>query len=319
MLRIPRTIRRSTAALLAIATTLTIVVSASTPAHAINWGQIIPRIIPGIIETVQISSMSAKQEMEMGKEINTQLTSKQMRPLNDAALNRYVNQIGQRLASRSKRQDITYTFQVIDDNNINAAATMGGYLYVNKGTIVAADNEAQLASVLAHEIAHIEGKHTLEQAKNSSLARTGAAALKLNKSTLIGLASQFALDLPRSRRFELNADMDGLRMLRESGYDQQGMVEFMKKLGGGAAMPKWLSSHPQTQERVQALQKLIQKFPNQGSDGTDAIAYARQVGKAAPKVSTPVTTPAPKSTPAPAPVVVPAPGSGGKEVIVPTE
>jgi beta-barrel assembly-enhancing protease len=221
---LPHKLRRWLPAFLAIATSMTIVITQSNSAQALNLGQLIPRILPNLIETIQLASISPKQEMALGQEINAQLTKQQMPPLRDSNLSSYVSDLGRQIASRSKRQEVNYTFQVVDDNNINAAATMGGFVYINKGTIMAADNESQLASVIAHEIAHIEGRHTIEQAKNNSLARTGAAALKLDKNTLIGLASRFALDMPRSRRFEMNADTDGLRMLRESCYDQQGRI-----------------------------------------------------------------------------------------------
>jgi beta-barrel assembly-enhancing protease len=292
-------------------------------AQAFSWGDILPRILPGIIETVQISNMSTKDEMAMGAQINTQLTQKQMRLLQDRDLNNYVNEIGQRLARYNKRTDLTYTFQVVDDDNINAAATMGGYVYINKGTIKAAENEAQLASVIAHELAHIEGKHTIEQAKNDSLARTGAAALKLDKNTIVGLVAQYGMNMPRSRRFETNADTDGMRTLTQAGYDQQSMVEFMKKLDSGSAMPQWLSDHPQTQARVAALQKLVKKSVS--GDGTDAVAYARRVGKPVPagspiKVAAPKTlTPAPKVVTPKVVTPVPTLPPRGNDVVVPTE
>jgi beta-barrel assembly-enhancing protease len=324
MLRSPLKPRRARYAILATVTALSVMMlnlAGPSAAQAFNWRDILPRIIPGIVETVQISSMSTKDEMAMGAQINTQLTQKQMRPLQDRDLSNYINEIGQRLARQSKRTDLTYTFQVIDDDNINAAATMGGYVYINKGTIKAAENEAQVASVIAHELAHIEGKHTIEQAKNDSLARTGAAALKLDKNTIVGLVAQYGMNMPRSRRFETNADTDGMRMLTQAGYDQQSMVEFMKKLDTGSALPQWLGSHPQTQVRVTALQKLVKKSGR--GDGTDAVAYARRVGKPVPIVPpTKVVTPAPKAvTPLPPNVVAPLPTvpNRGNDLVVPTE
>jgi beta-barrel assembly-enhancing protease len=330
MLRSPLKPRRARYAILATVTAFSIAISnlvGPSAAQAFSWRDILPRIIPGIVETVQISSMSTKDEMAMGAQINAQLTQKQMRPLQDRDLSNYINEIGQRLARQSKRTDLTYTFQVVDDDNINAAATMGGYVYINKGTIKAAENEAQVASVIAHELAHIEGKHTIEQAKNDSLARTGAAALKLDKNTIVGLVAQYGMNMPRSRRFETNADTDGMRMLTQAGYDQQSMVEFMKKLDTGSAMPQWLGSHPQTQVRVTALQKLVKK--SSGGDGTDAVAYARRVGKPIPAVS-PNKVAAPPKAIAPAPkvvtpsspkVVTPVPSlpNQGSDLVVPTE
>jgi beta-barrel assembly-enhancing protease len=309
---------------LATLTAIAIMVGQVPTAQALKLGDLIPRILPKALEVIQLANISDAQEMELGSQANASLTKKQLKLSDDSAMNRYINQIGQRLVAHNKRSKINYTFQVVADDSINAAATLGGYVYVNRGLIKAADNEAQLASVIAHEIGHVEGRHTIEQAKNSALAQTGAAALKLDRNQIVGLGMQIGLNLPRSRRFEFDADERGLRMMNAAGYAPQETATFMKKLdqGGKGAMPRWLSSHPETMERVKRLQALAEKISNPGRDGTDAIAYAKLVGKPVPAITpTPIINPTPtQSTPAKGVVVPVTPTPAGRgEVIVPTE
>jgi beta-barrel assembly-enhancing protease len=322
--------RRLTYTGVAVLTAISIAIGQPMAAEAININlrELIPRILPGVVQTVQMATLSDAQETALGQQINTQLTQKEFRLLNDRDLNNYVNQIGQRLAAQTKRTNLTYVFQVVDDNSINAAATMGGYVYVNRGLIRAAANEAELASVIAHELGHIEGRHSIEQAKNSALARTGASAFKLDQNTLVSLGMQFGLDMPRSRRFELDADERGLRILATAGYAPQAAADFMKKLDkGGAATPRWLSSHPQTQERVTKLQALRSKNNFTGQDGLDVVAYARRVGNPVPNVPiatvpNPVVQPVVPNPVVPNPPVKPVvvnPVPNSRDVILPTE
>jgi beta-barrel assembly-enhancing protease len=284
--------RRLPLVALTIGTTLAISLGQPIAAQALNLRDLLPRVLPGLIQTVQLANISDSQEMQLGQQTDRALTTKQFKILNDRALTDRVNRIGQRLAANIKRQNLTYTFQVVDDKSINAAATMGGYVYVNKGLIDAAANDAELASVIAHELGHIEARHSIEQAKNSALAQTGAAALKLDQNQLVNIATQIGFNLPRSRRFELDADERGLRMLTAAGYDGQAAVSFMQKLDqgkSGPTMPRWLSSHPDTQVRVKRLQ-----------------AYADRLGQ--PAIATQPVTPKP---------VVIQPPSGN--VVVPTD
>jgi beta-barrel assembly-enhancing protease len=278
---------------LTIGTALSITLGQPIAAQALNLRDLLPRVLPGLIQTVQLATISDSQEMQLGQQTDRQLTTKQFKILNDRALTDRVNQIGQRLAANMKRKNLTYTFQVVDDKSINAAATMGGYVYVNKGLIDAAANDAELASVIAHELGHIEARHSIEQAKNSALVQTGAAALKLDQNQLVNIATQIGFNLPRSRRFELDADERGLRLLTAAGYDGRAAATFMQKLdqGGGSNIPRWLSSHPDTQVRVKRLQ-----------------AYADRLG-----LNSIVTQPVVVS---PKPVVIQPPS---RDVVIPTD
>jgi predicted Zn-dependent protease len=277
-------------------------------AQALNWGDLIPRILPGLIQTIQLANISDQQEMDLGRQINQQLTTTELKILRDPQLTTYINEIGQRLIRNGTRKNINYTFQIVDDKTVNAAATMGGFVYINKGIIDAADNEAELASVIAHEISHVQERHSIQQAKNAVLTRTGAAALNLDRNLFVNLAMQFGLTLPRSRQFELTADEVGLRLLTSAGYSPQAMVTFMQKLDSGPSLPSWLSSHPATRERIRRLQALVKQIRDPGNGGTDVVAYAQRVGKPrpnAPVLRQSVVLPQPAAQPVQNGIVVP--------------
>jgi len=132
----------------------------------------------------------------VGQQINQQLVQQgQFRPSRNRSLNRYVNEIGQRLAQSSERPDIPYTVQVVDDRAINAFATMGGYVYINTGTILAADNEAELASVIAHEIGHITARHAVTQMRDAALSQGLMSAAGLQESTIVRLGGAICSEL----------------------------------------------------------------------------------------------------------------------------
>jgi beta-barrel assembly-enhancing protease len=235
------------------------------------------RLLPGAIQYIQLSNVSDRQEVQIGRQVNQQLVTKEVRLNRDAGINRYIDQIGERLARNSDRRNIPYTFQVVEDDKINAFATMGGFVYINTGTIKAADNEAQLASVVAHEIGHIEGRHSIKQTREMALAQglSTAAGLDTNQAAQLGV--QLALRLPHSRRDEYDADLRGLKMMERTGYAPAGITGFMKKLiNQGGSTPTFLSTHPGAADRVEALQEKIGSDGNRGS-GLDNRAYRQRV------------------------------------------
>jgi predicted Zn-dependent protease len=236
------------------------------------------RLLPGAIQYIQLSNVSDRDEVQIGRQVNQQIVSGEVRLNRDAGINRYIDQIGERLARNSDRRKIPYTFQVVEDDKINAFATMGGFVYINTGTIKAADNEAQLASVVAHEIGHIEGRHSIKQTREMALAQgltSVATRGNLNKVAQIGV--QLALRLPHSRRDEYDADRRGLKMMERTGYAPSGMVGFMKKLiNQGGSAPTFLSTHPGAADRVEALQEQIGSDGNNGS-GLDNRTYRQRI------------------------------------------
>jgi predicted Zn-dependent protease len=274
---LPRS-QRFVAWILTAIVTATTVVGVASPVAAQSWLNL---LLQGL-QVIQLSNLSDQQEVRLGQQINQQLYSQgQFSPHGDRRLQNYVNDIGQRLARTSARPNIPYTFQVVDDDRINAFATMGGFVYVNTGLIAAAENEAELASVIAHEIAHIGDRHAVTRMRDTALSQGLVSAAGMQESRIVQMAMQLGFNLPMSREDELAADEMGLRNLVRAGYAPAGMVSFMQKLQrqSGAA-PEFLSSHPLTQNRISVLQRAIPpQYLNQGG-GLDPYAYDQNIGRA---------------------------------------
>jgi len=217
------------------------------------------------VQVFQLSNMSDRQEVQLGKQINQQLLESEVTLSPDQKLNRYVDRIGQRIVPYSDRADLPYTFQVVKDDNINAFATMGGFVYIHTGLIAAAENESELASVVAHEIGHIAAQHAVQQMRQRAIAQGVLSATGLDESNAVQIGVELAVSRPNSREDELEADQKGLDSLTKAGYAPIGMVSFMEKLQQqGGSPPAFLSTHPATSDRITALKAQIQN-PYQGN------------------------------------------------------
>ncbi|MGB8688938.1 MAG: M48 family metallopeptidase [Microcoleus sp.] len=236
----------------------------------------LPELIFRGIQVIQLSNLSDRQEVTVGRQINQQLVGKELKVYRDPAPTVYINRIGQRLAGQSDRPNIPYTFQVIDDDNINAFATMGGFVYVNKGLMAAADNEAQLASVIGHEIGHISARHAIKQMRQMAIASGLASAAGLDGSKAVQIGVELALRRPHSRQAEYEADQLGLQTMGRSGYAQSGMVDFMKKLLNRPSPPSILSTHPATADRIAAISQAMDPDLASG-DGLNNDAYRQEI------------------------------------------
>lgn len=268
-----RSVRRGLYGLLSLVVALFVCVGTPQPSQARSWLDLILRGV----QIIQLSNVSDRQEVQIGQGINQQLVSREVRLYRNAAINDYVNQIGQRLAAKSSRPDLPYTFQVVDDRGVNAFATMGGYVYVNTGLMAAADNEAQLASVMSHEIGHIARRHALKQMRQSAIAQGVASAAGLDQNTAVNIGVELALRRPNSRQDELEADRDGLAMMQAAGYAPIGTVQFMKKLLGSGSPPTFLSTHPATGDRIRLLEQAIDPAMAQRGEGLDNAAYRARI------------------------------------------
>ncbi|GAB1544358.1 hypothetical protein NUACC21_70340 [Scytonema sp. NUACC21] len=231
-----------------MSTAVGIGLSTPAPASAVPVGELIFRGI----QVLQLSNLSTKQKVSLGSDIHQQVRSNQK--LSTSA---YVNRIGQRLAASSECSQIPFKFYVVQDSSINAFATTGGYVYVHTGLLNAVDNEAQLASVLAHEIAHICNDDLIEKLRQAQIAQGAASAAGVNRSTVAALAYQVAVDLPNSRGAEFDADADGLRYMQRAGYDPNAMIAFLRKLERQPSQPSFLSTHPATSDRIATIQRRL--------------------------------------------------------------
>jgi beta-barrel assembly-enhancing protease len=268
--------RRWLYGLLAVIVTLSISLSNIQPSYSASWLEL---LIQGV-QVVQLSKISNAQEVALGGEINKELAnSGQAKIYNNQAINDYINQIGQQLAKTSERPDIPYTFQVVDDDSLNAFATMGGYVYINTGTIAAADNEAELASVIGHEIGHIVARHSVEQMRDRALSQGLLSAAGLDRSDAVNIGVELAVSRPNSRSDELEADRLGVENITKAGYAPVGMIGFMQKLleQGGGSTPGFLSTHPATSDRIKILQELIDPRTANVGTGLDNQAYRSRI------------------------------------------
>jgi predicted Zn-dependent protease len=223
-----------------------------------------------------LSPVSEKQEAQLGAEEHPKILAEFGGAYAEKPnINAYVNQIGQQVAQHAERKDVTYTFTVLNSDEINAFALPGGYVYVTRGLVALANNEAELAGVLGHEIGHVNARHTAErmgqQQTVSVLSTLGvAAATILGGDTLGQLATGAAQQggeiylgqYSQSQEFE--ADSLGVRYIAKTGYDPQAMATFLdsldqdthleaKEAGTPEAADAYsmTQSHPRTPDRVQ--------------------------------------------------------------------
>jgi len=235
------------------------------------------RILPSAIQIIRLSSIGDNDEIALGRQIDAQI-QQEVRISRDPAANALVNRLGKILVPRSDRPNIPYTFRVVDDKNLNAFATMGGFVYINTGTIAASDNVAQLASVIGHEMGHIAGRHALEQMKQMAIAQGIATIAGVADDRLVGIGVDLALRLPNSREAEFDADRRGLMNITRAGFAARAMPAFMQKLASasnGGNAPAFLSTHPATNDRINALNKAIQANNFNTSGGLNDTEYQR--------------------------------------------
>jgi predicted Zn-dependent protease len=179
----------------------------------------------------------------------------------------YVNRIGQNIVRNSDCK-VPFTIKVIDSDEINAFALPGGFFFVNSGLIVNADEEAELAAVMAHETAHVCAHHAVRQMTRMSYAQFGAVPLILIGGwTGYGVYEAAALSVPVafmkfSREFEAQADYLGVQYMYRAGYDPQAFITFFEKIQAlekrkPGAVAKAFSDHPQTPDRILRTQEEI--------------------------------------------------------------
>ena len=218
-------------------------------------------------------------QIELGKQ-STRQVYQQMPVLPDKSpVTQYIQQLGNKLAQHAPGYQWPYNFHVADVADINAFALPGGTIFVNLGTIQAAENEAQLAGVMAHEISHVVLQHSVcneeKQQRVGLLAGLGemAAGITLGGSTVGGIANQGIQDitslgfLKMSRSAEKQADLEGVGILYDAGYDPHGMPQFFAiieaKYGEGGA--QFLNDHPNPGNRLEYVDKEIASFPPHAS------------------------------------------------------
>jgi predicted Zn-dependent protease len=204
---------------------------------------------------------STDWEIRNGKQYSMEI-EKSAHMVTDPVINEYVNRVGQNIVKNSDCK-VPFTIKIIDSDEINAMALPGGFFYVNSGLIMAADEEAELAGVMAHEIAHVCAHHAARQMTRMNYMQIGSVPLIIfaqGSWTGYGIyeASQLAIPvtfLQFSRNFEGEADWLGLQYMYKAGYDPQAFIQFFEKLDAlekhkPGTLAKVFSDHPQTPDRI---------------------------------------------------------------------
>ncbi len=210
---------------------------------------------------------SIEKEIALGKQM-AQEVERQAKIVDDPVIAEYVNRIGQNLVRNSDAK-VPFTIKVIDDETINAFALPGGFFFVNTGILINADNEAEMAGVMGHEIAHVAARHGTRQASRQELAQYGRIGLIfLGGWAGYALYQGASLAIPMgflsfSRGFEAEADKLGLQYMYKAGYDPTCFVDFFEKIESQekkkpGSVAKVFSSHPPTDDRIKSAQKEIQ-------------------------------------------------------------
>ena len=228
------------------------------------------------------AAFTLEDEQKLGKEIYDKLQKNHFL-LQDKKLNTYISGIGNRVLSQSQKAPFAFTFSIFNSSAINAFATPGGYIYINKGLITTVENEAQLAGVIAHEIAHANSRHVAQIIERSQKLNIAMLAAIIAGAFLGGggeataaiaafsVAGATSISLKYQREHEEEADRLGIAYLVDAGYYPQAMVEFLKIIKQydflSKTIPSYLKTHPGTDDRIFYLDTLIQTH------------YRRQNGK----------------------------------------
>ena len=209
---------------------------------------------------------SLEKQVAMGQQYSQQIEHS-VKLISDPVVTEYVNRVGQNLV-RNSDSKVPFTIKVIDTNEINAFALPGGFFYVNSGLILAADNEAELAGVMAHEIAHVAACHVAREQTRSNIVNLASIPLvfvpggwAVYEATQVAMGIGVPLTFMKfSRNFESEADFLGMEYMYKTGYDPQSFISFFEKIEAQekkkpGTLAKAFSSHPMTPDRVSAAQK----------------------------------------------------------------
>jgi Zn-dependent protease with chaperone function len=236
---------------------------------------------------------SPSTDIQVGKQ-NAQLMMQKLPLCNDPKVDQYLTNLGMKLVSKLDQRGATYPweFHCVNDKTINAFALPGGYVFVNRGAIEAAENESQLAAVMGHELSHVTLRHGTAQATKAQFAQ-GAASIfggifggstggeLLTQGVALGAGG---LLLRYSRTDETQADVSGTQVLYDAGYDPRAMSQFFEKLEAeskGKNPPQFLSDHPNPGNRVERVDEEIERLggvpPNAKRDSAEFEAIKREV------------------------------------------
>src|SRR5262245_27376210 len=220
-----------------------------------------------------IQFYSIEKEVAIGRQLSAEV-DRSSKIINDPIVTEYINRVAQNIVLHSDSK-VPFTIKVVDSQEVNAFALPGGFLYVNRGLLEAADNEAEVAGVIAHEISHVAARHGMEQASKGELFNylsipliffggIGGYAIRQG----LGLAVPLTF-LKFSRGAEKEADRLGAQYMWAAGYDPNALITFFEKLQAKdkkkpGTLSKLFSTHPMTGDRITEVRELVARFPDRG-------------------------------------------------------
>ena len=231
-----------------------------------------------------------EDELKLAEQVHGQVI-KELRLIQNQPVNIYITNLGNQLARRSERPNLPWRFYVVDDKSVNAFATLGGRVYIHTGLIAATTTEAQLASVMGHEIGHIVGRHGLENVKRAQKIGIGAAAASIlgaiiggNVGSIVDLAGNLIAGgylMKHSRDAEREADFLGLYNMSHANFRTREMVSMFEILNNLSrnqpnSIGSIMASHPAPAERAQNTRREIEEHLGNTRDGiTSSNDYQR--------------------------------------------
>jgi predicted Zn-dependent protease len=223
---------------------------------------------------------SKEQDVQLGKESAAEV-EKKMKVVDNSELQAYIGTVGKKLTSSADAGEFPYSFKVVVDKSINAFALPGGPMYIHTGLLAAADNESQMAGVMAHEVSHVALRHGTNQASKQQMLQLPAMLVGQTTGSggLLGTLSQLGINLGAnsvllkfSRGAETEADLLGTRLMHNAGYNPAELANFFRKLeaeGGNQnkLVEMFMASHPNPGNRVQAVQKEARSLSSRTYNG----------------------------------------------------
>jgi predicted Zn-dependent protease len=214
------------------------------------------------------NSISLDQEWQLGDQMAAQV-AQQMQLVQDPTAQGYLRRIGERIHAATPLANRPFTFEIVNDPNVNAFSIPGGHIYINSGLIAQADKEDELAAVVAHEVSHVVARHVIKQVETQQeIGAIGSILLGQKPGALQQLLAQIIAGgaMARfSRGDEKEADDLGLKYMFAGGYDPQGMLQMFEKLlslekGGNSSVTRFFADHPGTQDRINDITNRIAKM-----------------------------------------------------------
>src|SRR5687767_7975464 len=216
--------------------------------------------------------ISQQQEVAMGQDYAQQINA-QLPIVGDPEVNRYINLLGDQIASRTSRADLDWRFYVVDSREVNAFAVPGGFIYINRGLIERTTRMDEVAGVLGHEIGHVVQRHSIKQMEKAQGANIGVTLACVLTSVCNSQIAGAAINIAGgavfarfSRQDELQADQEAVNNTVRAGINPQGIVTMFQKLiaerrSRPAGVEAWFLTHPLEEDRIAAVQAMINRIP----------------------------------------------------------